>query len=67
MFTIDPIDVLKPIVAFVYPEVQLPLFFALLYKSNVFFPIPTSSYVLAFIANNQATLNTPASSTCFSF
>jgi hypothetical protein len=45
----------------------MPLFFAFLYKNSAFLPIPTLSCVLAFIANNKGTFNTPAFQSLFPF
>jgi hypothetical protein len=63
--TIDPMDVSTLVVASVYREVQHAIALCLLYKSNALCPIPTSSCVLASIANNKGTLNPPASTVCF--
>jgi hypothetical protein len=46
-------------------EVQHTTVLRHLYKNNTFHPIPTSSYVLAFISNNKGTLNPPVSQSAF--
>jgi hypothetical protein len=60
--TIDPTDVSTTVVASEHREVQHTTILRHLYKNNTFRPIQTLSCVLAFIANNKGTLNTPVCS-----
>jgi hypothetical protein len=58
--TTNPVDVSTTVVTSAHREVQHTTVLRHLYKNNAFRPIPTSSCVLAFIANNKGTLNPPA-------
>jgi hypothetical protein len=57
--TIDPMDTAMPVVASAYCEVQHTILLCLLHKNHDSHAIPTSSCVLAFIAINKGTLQTP--------
>jgi hypothetical protein len=65
--TTDPADVSTMVVTSEHREVQHTTVLCYLYKNDAFCPIPTSSCVLAFIANNKGTLNPPACSLLFKY
>jgi putative flippase GtrA len=63
--TSDPADISTMVVTSEHREVQHTTVLCHLYKNDAFCPIPTSSCVLAFIANNKGTFNPPALQSAF--